>query len=306
MKNAQILLDSINAVTGDRITTVILPRFPYALIQEPSTHRMLHGELLTEPWTPFPVDLSRNSASMRAIPIKTVIERIKDDPYIPTWTAANKGMVGLDTLTKAVKDDANWMWLKSLDDAIAEAEYYQGLGIAKQDANRALQRFMRIPIIITATEWNPFFRLRTAPDVQPDFRETALELQEAMIQSTPQVLQIGEWHIPFGDRLPDGTDLGSKLRVSAARCARLSYATHDGIIDINRDLAMCADLISNVHMSPLGHQAMAVQQGCKELLYKTNANLRNLKGFYSFRARLEDALAIGKFLGEIPQLPNYV
>jgi Thymidylate synthase complementing protein len=289
-KNVQILLDSKNAVTEDRITTVILKRFPYALIQEISTHRMLHGDLLTEPWTPFPVDLSRNSASMRAIPIKKVIERIQDDPYIPSWTAANKGMVGLDTLTEQDKSRANIRWLTALDSAISEVEYYENLGIAKQDANRALQRFMRIPIIITATEWNPFFKLRTAPDVQPDFRSTAIELQESMAQSVPQILQIGEWHIPFGDRLPDGIDLQAKLKVSAARCARISYSTHDGNIDIAKDVDLCDRLVADGHFSPLEHQAQAVAHSS---YMDSDRDTRNFKGFYHFRAQLEDG-----FLGD--------
>ena len=276
-KNAQILLDSKNAITGDRATTFLLPRFPYALIQEPATHRILHGEHLTEPWSPFPVELSRNSASMRAIPIKKVIERIYEDPYFPIWTAANKGMVGLHTLTEQDKSRADIRWRTALDSAVEEVEYYQKLGIAKQDANRALQRFMRIPIIITGTEWDNFFKLRTAPDVQPDFRETALEMKALYDESQPQTLQIGQWHIPFGDRLPDGLSLLDTLKVSAARHARISYATHDGIIDVNRDFGMCDDLISGGHMSPLGHQLKATYQ-----------DRANYKGFTSFRWYIEN------------------
>lgn len=277
MTNAQILLDSRNAITGDRAVSFLLPRFPYALIQEPATHRILHGEHLTEPWSPFPVELSRNSASMRAIPIKTVIERIKADPYIPTWTAANKGMVGLDNLSQETKDKATDFWLTKLDFSIQEAEFYLGLGIAKQDANRALQRFMRIPIIVTGTEWDNFFNLRTAPDVQPDFRETALEMKALYDESEPHILRLGEWHIPFGDRISDGLNLLDTLRISSARCARISYATHDGIIDHKRDLKMCDDLISSVHLSPLGHQLQA-----------TVGDRANYKGFTSFRYRVEN------------------
>lgn len=77
-KNVKILLDSKNAVTGDCITTVILKRFPRCLLSELLTHRVF----------------SRNAESSRAIPVAKRIEKIKADPYIPTFTRNQKGMVG--------------------------------------------------------------------------------------------------------------------------------------------------------------------------------------------------------------------
>lgn len=144
-------------------------------------------------------------------------------------------------------------------------------------ANRLLEPFARVPVIITATEWDNFFKLRTAPDCSPGFRAIAIELQEAMSQSVPQILRVGGWHIPFGDRLPDNTELQTRLKVSAARCARLSYATHDGVIDIDKDLGLCAGLISSGHGSPLEHQAKAGY-----------GNFANFHGFSSFRWHIEN------------------
>ena len=42
--------------------------------------------------------LSRNSASSRAIPSDRIISAIESDPFIPEWTAANKGMVAAGLL----------------------------------------------------------------------------------------------------------------------------------------------------------------------------------------------------------------
>jgi phenylpropionate dioxygenase-like ring-hydroxylating dioxygenase large terminal subunit len=44
-------------------------------------------------------------------------------------------------------------------------------------------------------------------------------------------------------------------RVSAARCARVSYLTHDGKRDIEKDIELCQRLLSDRHMSPFEHVA---------------------------------------------------
>lgn len=45
------------------------------------------------------------------------------------------------------------------------------------------------------------------------------------------------------------------LKVSTARCARLSYMTHDGEIDYGKDIRLHDDLLKNHHMSPFEHCA---------------------------------------------------
>lgn len=44
-------------------------------------------------------------------------------------------------------------------------------------------------------------------------------------------------------------------KVSCARCARVSYLTHDGRRDIEADLTLYERLVSGGHMSPLEHVA---------------------------------------------------
>ena len=44
--------------------------------------------------------------------------------------------------------------------------------------------------------------------------------------------------------------------ISAARCARVSYLTHDGKRDPQADLTLYERLVSSGHMSPLEHVAM--------------------------------------------------
>ena len=90
---------------------------------------------------------------------------------------------------------------------------------------------------------------------------------DAMNESTPKELKSGEWHIPFGDRLTsfDFGDrqikenlLNLKIKISTARCARLSYMTFDGKIDYEKDIKLHDTLLESQHMSPFEHCCRAM------------------------------------------------
>lgn len=293
VQNAYILADSINSVTGDRFTTFVLPRFPYALIQEPATHRILSaaGDI-----NPFGHDLSRNSASLRAVPTKRIIQRCWDDPYIPTWTRNQKGMSGADTLDEATKAKALTEWEHALEEAITTCEHLSELGVAKQEANRILAPFLRIPIIVSGTEWENFFSLRTADGVQPDFRQTAIAMERLYRESKPVTLNPGDWHIPYGDRFKE-LGLRDRLKNSVACCARISYLNHDGEFSFSLNCGLHDDLLSDCHMSPFEHQAIATGGQVENFAHHywtwhnnspTVTHTRTLKGFYSYRSHIED------------------
>ena len=56
--------------------------------------------------------------------------------------------------------------------------------------------------------------------------------------------------------MSDGSgNLVEWAKVSAARCARVSYLTHDGKRDPQADLDLYEKLTTNGHMSPLEHPA---------------------------------------------------
>lgn len=269
--NAIILADSFNAATRTRLTTFLLPRFPKILWQQFLTHRILGKE--------GAYDFSKNTASSRAIPVKKVIEGIRQDPYIPDWRAKQKGMGGMDTLTQEQKDKATAKWLYQMEESIRTAEaLHNDLGVSKQDANRCLEPWMRIPCIVSATEWDNFFFLRTQldPIVQADVRAAAMEMQALMQSSEPRILQPGDWHIPFVDFHVSGDlPLSHKLMMSAARCARGSYANHFGGFSLDEDLRLCRELDNDKHDSPLEHQAQA--EGT------VHPGQANYKGFLQFR-----------------------
>jgi hypothetical protein len=93
---------------------------------------------------------------------------------------------------------------------------------------------------------------------------------DAYNESTPKELKAGEWHIPFGDKIQlahtdydfngiiTNEGINKKLKISTARCARLSYMTFDGKIDYEKDIKLHDTLLESHHMSPFEHCARAM------------------------------------------------
>ena len=105
------------------------------------------------------------------------------------------------------------------------ARAYDDAGYHKQVVNRILEPFAHINVLVTATEWDNFFELRDHKDADPSIKALAVALKEAFAESTPQLLQPGEWHLPFitdADRwthtaLPPGGEPCEGLRITACR-----------------------------------------------------------------------------------------
>ncbi|HVA38378.1 MAG TPA: FAD-dependent thymidylate synthase [Candidatus Dormibacteraeota bacterium] len=236
--SARVLLDSVSPL-GVRLTTmeVVFPRF---VLAEFNTHRVF----------------SRNSASSRAIPTAKLIERVLNDPVIPVeWGRNQPGMSASEVLSAAEESEALRRWLAARDAAVEHARRLAELKVHKQVLNRILEPFLWHTVIVSATEWENFFELRCAPNAQPEIREAALRMREALRSSAPRALGAGEWHLPLV--LDDERSLEAEQlkRVSAARCARVSYLTHDGGRDLQKDLALYERLASDRHLSPFEHVA---------------------------------------------------
>ena len=299
----KILADSLNVATGDRITTYQIGRFPYLMLAEAGTHRILNSDGMDEPITerlnPFGQEFARNSGSSRAIPIKKVIDRVREDPYIPIFTKKQKGMQG-EVGNRIFQVSGKYLWLKALEQTISIVEEMEKLGVHKQNANHLLKPWMHVPIIVTGTEWANFFNLRCDEKTHPDFQSIAREMKRQYDDSKPKELQPGEWHIPFSDGLMerDQFTFREKLKIATARSARISYATHDGIFDYDRDFALHDMLLADRHQSPFEHSAMAVawkDKVCPEyskLPSGQEINTRNYRGFLSYRAHLEQNIDV--------------
>lgn len=263
---ARVECDSISP-DGIRLTTVVA-RYP----------RLIHDELLTHRM------LSRNSSSLRAIPVLAQIRSISQNPYCPEeWGSNQKGMQA--GLAVSEPDRCRMSWLGAKNYSVARALELADLDVHKQHANRLLVPFSWITTVITATDWANFFALRCHPAAQPEFQKIACMIRDAMVASTPRRLEHGEWHLPFirdGDRTEIGTDIETLKRISAARCARVSYLTHEGKRDHQADLALYDRLVGEVprHSSPLEHVATPDSQyqgrlGLINMLFGTQGKREN-------------------------------
>lgn len=256
--HAKILLDSIGP-SGKRITTFEL-RYP----------RFVHAELMTHRL------FSRNSASSRAIPIEKLIRQVLDEPASPVWWGKNQGgMQAREELDADALLHAKWQWLLGRDEAVATARALASHGVHKQIVNRVIEPWMFITVLVTATEYDNWFGLRDHPDAQPEIAWIARLMRKTREEHEPALLMAGEWHLPLLDRAvrEGGSDRGESFDlevegfapedlkfISAGRCARVSYLTHDGKRDPRADADLARKLAAAGHWSPYEHVAQALSE----------------------------------------------
>jgi thymidylate synthase ThyX len=238
---------------------------------------------------------SRNASSSRAIPVKRMIEQVDSNPVVPPKVYMNKaGMVGDVEAPLAVTADFYNLWLDAASNAVEIAKNMEKLGIHKQHINRILEPFQFIKVIVTATDWYNFFVLRLAPDAQPEMRELANTIYDEMNHyhnKAVGVLELDKEHTVVS--LPYITDEDVKeigkeeyhtlMKISAARCARVSYNNHDGSKpDIEKDLKLYGHLYDSKHMSPMEHTCIRDED------HRKNANLTGWKSLRYLIETYED------------------
>lgn len=264
----EVLADSISS-QGCRITTLSL-KYPRYIHSEFMTHRMF----------------SRNASSSRAIPVSKMLRNIWNNFVTPIhWGKNQAGMQAKDENLKGVR-----LWL-------AKAIWYgmavnnslgvwilSKLGLHKQWANRPTEWFSQISVVVTATDWDNFFALRCHPDAQPEIRNLAEKIRDALQTSKPKLTNI---HLPYySDSTYEGHSplkvMGFLGKDSAACCARVTHLNHDGSFASPDDNARLYDKLVGSkpeHYSPLEHQAIA----CEDSEY-----CANLRGWKSQRTLHEE------------------
>ena len=276
----KVLADSVSP-RGDRLTTlqVCFPRF---ILAEVNTHRVL----------------SRNYRSSRAVPVAKLLEEVRTSPFIPSQFTKNQaGMQGGEALTGEALDAARAAWLAAACIAADNAEVMANLGVHKQYANRGLEPYLYVHGVISATSWDNFFALRCHPDAQPEFQELAVLIRDALADRTPatrnwdsvdDVRHGGRyhesWHLPYvTDYERENYGLEFLKRMSAARCAWVSYKPHDQaaddyVFDVNKINRTFDKLMSTpMHASPMEHVATP-----------GNTHPANFEGWLQWRHLLEE------------------
>lgn len=219
-----------------RITTLQM-RYP----------RWIHSEFMTHR------DRARNAASSRAISVKKSLDNSLFRPLdIPS---EQKGMQGGNTLGLDHKRAAYGIIEQMAQFTVTSAKALIALGVHKSVVNRYLEPFSYIEVVCTATRWDHFLGLRDHPDAEPHFQELAKMVRVALDNSVPTPT---DFHMPYvTNGEASGHSVQTMLRVSAARCAGISYQRPD--FPIEKELEVCDKLITNKHSSPLEHPSTSYQ-----------------------------------------------
>jgi hypothetical protein len=213
-------------------------------------------------------DFSRSAASSRAIPVKKVLSQVWSNPAMPTYWGVNRpGMQAKEELTGWRKTAAMNIWLLTGKAVCVFAYLLVQLNLHKQLANRILEPWQLMHVTLTTAKLANFWNLRIHPDAQPEICYLATLMKSTLDETPATILKEGEWHLPWIDlkdikpahiaatkyKMPYIEVL---VRISAARCARSSYATFGGSRDITKDLDLYDKLITTkpVHASPAEHQ----------------------------------------------------
>lgn len=250
--SAKVIADSVTT-TGIRITTLELT-YPRSVHSEFMTHRVF----------------SRNAASSRAIPISKTIQGVCLNPATPIhWGAHQKGMQADYEMTGIRLTLAKFIWKMHRWNSLASAWMLNKLGAHKQLANRLLEVHNHITVLVTSTKWANFMALRDHVTAEPIMQELARQIMFARSSSAPRVLKDGEWHLPYVSKSERDAHIhiDTLLKVSTARCARLSYKSFNGgtgkTSTPEEDKTLFKKLLgsSPLHASPAEHQARADPDG---------------------------------------------
>lgn len=266
MIKATIIADSVSKHTGQRITTFEL-EYPRFILAELNTHRLL----------------SRNSASSRAIPIDKMIGQVQTNTAVPVHWGLNQG--GMQAREEHHDEHiCEEVWYEAMYSAMHHAKQLQALGLHKQIVNRVLEPFQMMKTLVTATSFDNFFNLRCHKDAQPEIKQLADLMYQAMQESKPEVLYEGEWHTPYVNHSRHGVDgtleyfiwdnegnvkyltPEEAIKISCSCAAQVSYRKND--TSIEKALAIYDKLVNSepVHASAFEHCATPIDINNEEEL----------------------------------------
>lgn len=264
--SATIIAHSKSVVDGSEIITFEL-----------EYHRYIHGEFMTHRL------FSRNAASSRAIPVAKMVELVKSSPAVPIHWGKNQAGMQAKEEVENWKDfgQGEYQWLGASVHAVEIAATLTEQGYHKQIVNRLLEPFQMIKVVVTATEWDNFFWLRFHQAAQPEIYELARCMLAAKKRSVPEVLNVGEWHVPYVKTLKfnnsprmyckwvkervleDGQtettfeemSLEEALHISASCVAQTSYRKTDDSLEKADKIWQMLTTDDRLHGSPLESQA---------------------------------------------------
>lgn len=287
---ATVLADSVS-LEGVRLITYEL-EYPRLILAELNTHRML----------------SRNSFSSRAVPFEKMVQQLTGRPVRFGANQAGMQDKGEDynAPVKGTWGEApvspEMAWEDYRDQAVRAAKAFKDAGYHKQVYNRLLEPFQMMKTILSTTEDVNFFWLRDDLAADPTLAELARCMREAKEASKPDLLQPGEWHLPYVDYFrrhigEEGDDawgpqewflraeepktefglgiatpltLEQAIKVSCARCAAVSYRNEG--YGVEKSVELYERLVGSdkKHASALEHCATPMKEMEFQVEYEIN------------------------------------
>lgn len=257
---SEILADSVAETAPYRLTTFRV-KVPAIIQPQMLRHRMF----------------SFSVASTRAIPLQRQIEAVEADPFVPIfWGKSQRGMQAGEELDDDEVLTCRSVWAGGCHWATYSVRCLERVGLHKQTAARLLSPFSWVDMVLTGVwpAFANFFALRCHEAAQPEIRRIAVMMACLYRDRMPRPLEPGQWHLPFvmgtERRVLSGPD---QIAVSVARCARVSY-NRPGVYqigDIQPDRRLYNQLLADLHVSPMEHQAQAPREG--ELVAGREGNL---------------------------------
>lgn len=318
--------------------------------------RIIHSELMTYHM------MSVNSASSRAIPVNKLIEVIEKTPFYPiSYQKKHSGMQGNSYFTS--EEDiktCDSLWKESMEESIRVAKKMLDFGVSKQIINRTLESYQYHCCLITGTresfehlfeqrcsiynvEGLKFTSKKDAIELYPHlkdmtdlewlqcnsgqaeihFMDLAEKMYDALNESTPDILNESDWHIPFQEEIWKGKQaekLEDVIKMSVCLTAKISYTKigDENTITLEKAREMYEKLKNSGHWSCFGHIAKCMTyeeyenwyKGFMKTTYyfdengkqhrvmdsgdfhKAKGYNKNLRGFISLRQYVEDGVEI--------------
>lgn len=263
---SRIIEDSLHAITGIRLTTVLVEGFPKGLgMQDMTRHRA--GAFSVE--------------SSRAATARNYRERTM---HIPKFLANQPGMVPGGEV-------GNWLgcekaWLDYIQTGKFLSEWLEGEGVHKDLCNAPLDFAAPISWVMTLDHhgWQNLLTQRCAGDPRPQVRDLSRGIYEQWIASTPKTVEPGGMHLPFitDEERAAGHDLSALMHASAARCARVSTGRHLEIRSVWDELKQGLKLARDRHWSPLEHPCKALNDAEVDFVWYKAHKDRDKSGFGPF------------------------
>ena len=226
--------------------------------------------------------IASNSSSDRAKSFGRMAESM---PYLMSdIRAEEKGMQGYTKVDDDVKSSFRDEMRSLHDYCVDRLSVYKDT-VHHQHLNRYLIPWAMQTKIMTANDfaWAAFISLRNAKDADPAMIELAGKIKLALISSRATILTEGQWHLPY---VGHGVLL-DQIKVSAARCCRVSYDNHGTGSDSKKDFELHDKLIKNKHLTPFEHQLVPItdedQDGVTHLDRWGNLWSGRAMGFVQYR-----------------------